>query len=69
MNELIVTKTKLQGDEMADAMDMMENAGGNPFRAAQQSEFPMQRLGPQKRKGRGLNDGKLNINSDSTVIT
>ena len=71
--KLIFTINKLQGDEMADAMEVMENvgdamevmenAGGNPFRAAQQSEFQMQRPSPQTRQGRGRNDGKHNSDS------
>ena len=56
-------------ENAADAMEVMENAGRSPFRAAQQSEYPMQRLSPQTRQGRGWNDGKHNINSDSTMIT
>ena len=77
--ELIVIINKLQGDEMADAMDVMENAadavdvmenaGRRKFRAAQQSVFPMEGLSPKARQDRGWNDSKLNINSDSTMIT
>ena len=74
--ELIFTINKLQGDDMADAMEVMENAGdamevienagGSPSRAAQQSEFPMQRLSPQTRLGRVWK--KCKHNSDNTCL-
>ena len=56
-------------ENAGDAMDVMEKAGRSAFRAAKQSEFPMEQLNQQKEQGRGWNDGKHNINSDSTMIT
>ena len=74
--ELIFTINQLQGDEMADAMEVMENAGDamevmenvgeNLDIPAQQSEFPMQGLSQQTRLGRVWK--KCKHNSDSTCL-
>ncbi|KAK2168469.1 hypothetical protein NP493_1228g00000 [Ridgeia piscesae] len=45
------------GDENRDTVAVTENSGGSQFRAAQHSEYPMQRLSQQTRQGRGPNDG------------
>ena len=47
-------------------MAVTENSGGSPDRAAQQSEFPMQRLSQQTRQDNGPNDGEHS--SDSTRL-
>ena len=47
-------------------MAVTENSGGSPARAAQQSQYPMQRLSQQTRQRRGPNDGEYN--SDSTRL-
>ena len=64
--ELIFIINQLQGDEMADAMEVMENVGENLDIPAQQSEFPMQGLSQQTRLGRVWK--KCKHNSDSTCL-
>ena len=53
----------MQGDENRDTVAVTENSGESQFRAAQHSEYPMQRLSQQTRQGRGPNDGELNSDS------